>query len=258
VAGTVLHEGHLAGVRLAVFARAQFVEDRAQRTHHVDIGLFVPAADVVGLAQRTRLEHAPDRAAVVGHVQPVAHLLAVAVDRQRLAGQRIVDHQRDQLFREVVGTVVVRAVGGQHRQAVGVVIGTHQVVAGGLAGRVRAVRLVAVGFAEGRRLRRQRAVDFVGRHVQEAEGRRSLSASAAPVGAHGFEQVEGADDIGLDEFSRTFDRAVDVTLGGEVQHRARLVFGQQARHQFGVADVAAHEHMARSPSRLRRFSRLPA
>ena len=79
-------------------------------------------------------------------VEPVAHLQAVAVDRQGLAGQRVDDDQRDQLFGEVVGAVVVGAIGGEHRQAVGVVPGAHQVVAGGLAGRVGAVGLVAGGF----------------------------------------------------------------------------------------------------------------
>jgi hypothetical protein len=35
---------------------------------------------------------------VVAHVEPVADVLAVAVDRQRLAGERVDDHQRDQLL----------------------------------------------------------------------------------------------------------------------------------------------------------------
>jgi hypothetical protein len=56
-------------------------------------------------------------------VEPVADLLAVTVDGQRLAGEGIVDAQRDELFREVVGAVVVGAVGGERRQAVGVVVG---------------------------------------------------------------------------------------------------------------------------------------
>jgi hypothetical protein len=115
---------------------------------------------------------------VVLDVEPVADLLAVAVDGQRLAGQGVVDDQRDELFREVVGTVVVGAVGGQHRQAVGVVVGAHQMVAGRLAGRVRAVRFVAVGFGEGRIVLAERAVDFVGGHMQEAE--RLLAVSARP------------------------------------------------------------------------------
>ena len=36
-----------------------------------------------------------------------------------------------------------------------------------------------------------------------------------------------------------------MALGGEVEHRARLVLRQQLRHQRAVADVALHEDMAR-------------
>ena len=164
VAGAVRDVGDLFLVGLAVGARAEFVEHGAEGVDDVEVGLFVPAADVVGLAHPARFENAADGAAMVFDIEPVADLLAVAVDGQRLAGQRVEDDQRDELFREVVGAVVVGAVGGEHRQAVGVVPGAHQVVAGRLAGRIRAVGLVGVGLGEGagrpwpasRRLRRWR------------------------------------------------------------------------------------------------------
>jgi hypothetical protein len=99
--------------------------------HDVEIGHLVPAADVVGLAHAacssTRGWRCNGR-----NVKPVAHVHAVAVDRQRFAASGVEDHQRNELFRELVGTVVVGAVGGQHRQAVGVVIGAHQMVAAAL------------------------------------------------------------------------------------------------------------------------------
>ena len=41
------------------------------------------------------------------------------------------------------------------------------------------------------------------------------------------------------------DRAVDVRLGGEVHHRARTVRGEEPVHERRVADVAAHEAVAR-------------
>ena len=66
-----------------------------------------------------------------------------------------------------------------------------------------------------------------------------------PMGAHGFEQREGALDVGADEGAGAVDAAVDMALGGEVHHRARPVLGQQPVEQRPVADVAAHEHMPR-------------
>ena len=106
---------------------------------------------------------------MIPDVQPVTYLLAVAIYRQRFARERVDDHQRDEFFREVVRAVVVRTIGGQHRQAVGVMIGAYQMVAGGLAGGIRAVRFVAVRLAEGGFVLRERAIHFVGGNVQEAE-----------------------------------------------------------------------------------------
>ena len=134
-----------------------------------EVGLFVPAADVVNLANLSRFEYAANGAAMVFDVEPVADLLSIAVHRQGLAGERIDDHQRDELFREVIGAVVVAAVSGEHRQAVGVVVGTHQVVARGLAGRVRAVGLVAVGFCKRGVVFCEGTVNFVSGDVQKAE-----------------------------------------------------------------------------------------
>ena len=94
----------------------------------VDVRLLVPATDVVGLTQVACVQHAADGAAMVFDVEPVADLHTVAIHRQRFARQRIDDHQWDEFFRKMVGAVVVAAIGGQHRQAVGVVPGAHQMV----------------------------------------------------------------------------------------------------------------------------------
>ena len=245
VAWAVLDVGDLLFVRLAVGTRAEFVEDSAQGVDDVEIGLFVPAADVVDLAHPASFQNAADGAAMVFHIEPVADLLTVAVDGQRLAGQGVVDAERDELFREVVGAVVVGAVGGEHRQAVGVVVGAHEVVAGGLARRVRAIRFVAMGFSEGGVVFFQRTVDFVGGDVENAEAGLRIGFKAVPVGANGFKQAEGADDIGLDEVFRAVNAAVDVRFGGEIDDGAGLMLSEEFGDEVEVADVALDEKMAR-------------
>ena len=177
-------------------------------------------------------------------VEPVAHLLAVAVDRQRLAGEGVDDHQRDQLLGKMKRAVVVGAVGRQHRQAVGVMPGADQVVARRLARRIGAVRLVGVGLAERRIVPAEAAVDLVGRDVKEAERLLLVRGQLRPVRARRLEQREGALDVGADELGRAVDAAVDVALGGEVHDRARPMGREQAVDQRPVADVAAHEHVA--------------
>ena len=111
-------------------------------------------------------------------------------------------------------------------------------VTGSLAGRVGTVRLVAVGLGESRVAFAQGAVILIGRHVLQAEPALVLLALRGPIGAHGFEQVEGPHDVGLDEILGTVNRAVDVRFRGEVDDCPRPVLFQQATHQREVADIA--------------------
>ena len=159
-------------------------------------------------------------------VEPVANLLAIAVDGQWLAGQGVVNDERDQLFREVVGAVVVRAVGGQHRQAVGVVIGAHQVITGRLAGRVGAVRFVLVGFGKGRGIFVERAIDFIRGYMQKTEFIFGRFFQLTVVSTYRLQQTEGANDIGLDKVFRAVNAAVDVRLGSKIDDGTGLVLGQ--------------------------------
>ena len=95
------------------------------------------------------IKHAANGAAVIAHIEPVADLLAIAINRKRLARERVVNDKRNKFFGKVVGAVIVGAVGGEHGQVVGVVIGAHQMIRRGLACGVRTVGFVAIGFAEG-------------------------------------------------------------------------------------------------------------
>jgi len=112
------------------------VEQHAQLVHDVDVPPFVVAADVVALADASLLDDQRQRTAVIEHEQPVAHIAALSVDRQRFAIQRVDQHQRDEFLGELEGSVVVRAVTGGDGHPVGVVVGADQVVGRGLARRI--------------------------------------------------------------------------------------------------------------------------
>jgi hypothetical protein len=232
----VRHAGGLLG--------AHFFEQFAEQADHLDVLAFVVAADVVGLARRATFQDPNQGAGMVVDVEPVANLVALAVDRQRLAVQGVEDHQRDELLGKVIRAVVVRAIGGDHRQSVGVVPGAHQMVGRGLAGGIGGIGLVAGGFGEQAGVA-QAAVDLVGGDVMEAEAGLALAFQAVPVVPGGFEQGVGADDVGLDEFGRAVDGAVDVALGGQVHDAVRLVLAEQAADLGGVADVDLLEGVAR-------------
>ena len=85
-------------------------------SHDVDVAALAAASDVVGFARATLAQHATNGGAVVFDVKPVADVLPVAVHGQRLAVERVVNHQRDELLGKLKRSVVVGAVGGQRRE----------------------------------------------------------------------------------------------------------------------------------------------
>ena len=141
MAGTVGDIGD--EVHVGIFGTPQqAVGGTNEQAHDVDVFPLVEAADVIGLGHLAIVEDGIDGAGVVFNVEPVAHVLALAVDGQGFAVAYIVNEKRDKLLRELVGAVVVAAVGDDGGHAVGVVEGAHEVVARCLGSTVGAVGLV--------------------------------------------------------------------------------------------------------------------
>ena len=176
-------------------------------------------------------------------VQPVAHVAAVAIDGQRLALERVEDHERDELLGELVRPVVVRAVREQRRKAVRLVPGAHEVVRGGLGRRVRRVRRVGRLLRE-EAGRSERAVDLVRRDMQEPERGALRRRKSGGERARGLEEDVRARHVRVDERAGAVDRAVDVRLGGEVQDGARPVRLEDRPHRGRVGDVGLDEDEA--------------
>jgi len=74
------------------------------------------------------MENHVDGAGMVFHEEPVAHVLALAVNRERLLVADVVDEQRNKLFGELVRAVVVATVRDNRRHAVGVVESAYEMV----------------------------------------------------------------------------------------------------------------------------------
>ena len=98
----------------------------ADQSYDVDVPHLIVAADVVDLAHPSVADDEVDGLAVILHIQPVPDVQSFAVHRQWLVIQRVGDHQRDQLLREVIRAVVVGAAAHRDGQAVGAVVGQHQ------------------------------------------------------------------------------------------------------------------------------------
>ena len=136
------------------------LEDHAQDR---DVVLLAISPDEVGLPHAALREDVPDGRGVVLGVDPVAHVLALAVELGAHAVDDVRDLARDELLHVLVGAVVVGAVGDRGAQAVGAGPGADQHVGGRLGRAVRRGRPVRRLLGElGRVVERQVAVDLVG------------------------------------------------------------------------------------------------
>ena len=203
------------------------LQDHAQDR---DVVLLAICADEVGLPHAALGEDVPDGTGVVLGVDPVADVLAAAVELGAHAVDDVGDLPGDELLHVLVGAVVVGAVGDRGAQAVGAGPGADQHVGGRLGravGRGRPVRRLLGEL--GRVVEREVAVDLVGGDVVVAD----------TVLADGLQQAEGALDVGAQEGLGVRDGVVVVGLRGVVHDG--VVARDDAVQQRGVADVADDE-----------------
>ena len=97
----------------------QFVYNIADESDNLDVGELVSATDIVAFSDKALRQNQLKRASMIVDMKPVAHVTAVSIDRQRPTLKSIYNNERDQLFRKLKRSVVVRAVACHYRQAVG-------------------------------------------------------------------------------------------------------------------------------------------
>jgi len=93
-------------------------------------------ADVVNLSYPAFMNNQIDCLAVILYIQPVTDIQTLSIYRKRLVSQGIGNHQRYQLLREMIGSVVVRAAADCNRKAVGAVVCLYQKICSCLGGAV--------------------------------------------------------------------------------------------------------------------------
>ena len=125
--GTVCHVGDEVHI-LAFLSAQQAIYGVDKHLDDVDVLPLIEATDIISACYLTFVENKVDGTGMIDDIEPVAHVLALAIDGQRLAVTDVVDEQRYQLLGELIGAVVVRAVGDDNGHAIGIVEGTHEVV----------------------------------------------------------------------------------------------------------------------------------
>ena len=115
-------------------------------------------------------------------------------------------------------------------------VGADQMVGSGLGGRIGTVGAIGCLFRE-QTLGTQAAVDFVGTDVME-------NLKSVRVLPGNFEEVEGPDDVRMDEALRPSDRTVHVGFGGKVADGVDFMAKKNFLHQSGVADIGLYKYIA--------------
>lgn len=206
--------------------------------HDEDVWPLVVSAHIVHLAALAALRHHVDGLAVILHKEPVPDLHAVAVDGKLLVVLGVVDHQGDQLLRELPHAVVVAAAGDVHRHAVGIVEGFHEVISGGLGRGIGRMGVDGRGFGE-ETGGAQGAVDLVGADLDKLL---SLLPGLLPGVVPGvlgpLQEVHRAHHIGGHEDLGVCDGAVHMGLRRKVDDEIRVILPDERGHKLLVADIA--------------------
>ena len=67
------------------------------------------SADIINLTLTSIVNNQVNGLTVICYMKPVPHIFTLAVYRKLFICQGTADNQRDQLFREMIGPVVIRA-----------------------------------------------------------------------------------------------------------------------------------------------------
>ncbi len=80
--------------------------------------------------------------------EPVAHILAIAVDGNWLFFEAAADGQRNEFFPVLAGAVIVAAVGNAGGEVIGVAVGAHEMIGSGFGSGVGGIGAVGGGFVK--------------------------------------------------------------------------------------------------------------
>ena len=155
-------------------------------------------------------------------IEPVANVQSIAVEGDPFAGRRFENHDRDQLLGELPGAVIVGAICEYHWQFIGVMPGTHQVIACGLAGGIGAAWVVGRCFGEAS-FCPKRTEDLISTDVVKAELLLSFSFKLLVVAPYGLKKVVGAMDVALKECARTSNGSIAWLSAARCRTRSGLL-----------------------------------
>ena len=118
------YEVHAVSLRIA----QQTIHRSHEDSDQIYVLPLVESADIIRLSVFSLMEYEVYRARMILDIQPVADILSLAIYRQFLTETYIIDEQWDKFLRELVWTIIVRAVGDHCRKPVCVMVCSHKMV----------------------------------------------------------------------------------------------------------------------------------
>src|SRR5688572_6736326 len=101
-----------------LITRPQLIHDCANAAHDVDVTPLVFSSEQIRLTRLALGQNLFQADCVVVYIQPVADVLALTIYRKRNPIDRLDDGERNQLLRELVRPVIVRAIRYDDRQTI--------------------------------------------------------------------------------------------------------------------------------------------
>lgn len=95
---------------------------------NIDVLPLIETSDVISFCNLTIVEDGINSAGVIFYIEPVTNVLALSIDRKRLAVADVIDAKWNELLWELLRTIIVRTVGYDCRHAIGIMEGTNEVV----------------------------------------------------------------------------------------------------------------------------------
>ena len=114
----------------------------------INVGPFIDSSDVISFPNDTMVKNHVDGRGMVFDIEPIPDILSFPIYRNWFEMLKVMDTQRNQLLRKLIGSIIVRTIGNHNRQVKRIVIGPDQVIRTCLRCRIRTLRIVGGRFSK--------------------------------------------------------------------------------------------------------------
>ena len=187
------------------------------------------SAYIIRLKQTAFFLHHINGFRMIFHIKPVTDIFAVSVYRKLLSMQGIVNDERNQLFRELIRSVIIGTVGNIRRELVRFHICLYKHVRRSFAGRIRTAGTVGCRLIKIAAILLQGTIYLVCGNMQELFTLLICSVSIFPCRLCTVQHDSRSKYVGLNKNFRIFNASVHMALCREMHYPIDIIL----RKNFG-------------------------